>query len=149
MELTSQASKLFLKHLMDLDSSLAFFGSLAFYAFFAYAGMIHSNLEVDKSGIPVDLNNVYSVARKNIFKFFMPTLLIQIVFIIGMQFVLFHIVAIILCSIAPVLIIAEKKGVIKSFLRALSIKYADKSSQSGFSLFFTLAGSAAFLLFSF
>lgn len=113
-----------------------------------YAALCHLFLIAGKNAerkVHIPLKELLIVGLKDTLKLFILALLIQIIFVLAGQLPLFKIAAMVLCSVAPVVLIAERRGVFKSLLTSFTIKYADKSSQSGFSLFFSLAGSFAFI----
>lgn len=115
---------------------------------FAYGAMTLANLEILKQK-KIQRAFLYARSIKCTFKIFLLLSLIQISFLIGMQFILLHIILIVLASIAPVILISEQKGVFKSFLSSLNLNYADKAKYSGISLFLSLGGvfSVIYLIF--
>ena len=71
------------------------------------------------------------------------TILLQVLFVLGMQLIIFHMVAIVLGSIAPVIMFVEQKGVFASLKSSLLMSYTKRGNQSSLSMFFNLAGAAA------
>lgn len=87
--------------------------------------------------------DLYRQALPYTFKIFLISMLLQFFVLIGMQFLVFHIVAIVLGSVAPVILVMEHKGALKSLWNALLLKYADKTKNGPVTLFFSLGGSGA------
>lgn len=71
------------------------------------------------------------------------------VYLIASSLILFHLVAMVLLSVSPIVMLIENKGIFSSMKGALLLKYSNKKNQGGISLFFTLAGAYAILYFGY
>jgi hypothetical protein len=110
-----------------------------------YTTLTKSNLRIMKNEPNIPHFEITKNSFKDAGKILLLTILIQIIFALGAQLALFHIVAIVLCSVSPVLLIEGQKGVWKSFWESLTMKYADKTKQGPVSLFFSLASASAII----
>jgi hypothetical protein len=110
-----------------------------------YTTLTKSNLRTMKGESGIPHLEITKSSYKDAAKILLLTVLIQIVFALGAQLALFHIVAIVLCSVSPVLLLEGQKGVWRSFWESLTMKYADKTKQGPVSLFFSLASASAIL----
>ena len=113
-----------------------------------YTTLTKSNLRTLKEEPPIPHSDITKNSIKDAAKILGLAVLIQATFILGMQLALFHIVALILCSVSPILLLEARKGIWKSFWESLTMKYADKSRQGAVSLFFALGSASAIIYLS-
>jgi hypothetical protein len=139
--------------LAQLNSFIAPFGLLWLSSLICfcigYGALTYSNIKTkvsedgSKNHQAPEVNESVRFGLKSSLKILGISIALQFIFLIGIQLVIFHMIALVLGALAPVILMVEKKGVFKSISSSLFMKYADKKNQGAVSLFFSLAGASA------